>query len=257
MDLTTLPRTGDIATYTDANQVLDAWRKAEAMVKAFRDHETQDHIRKYRNHAMRRLGQMYLSIESKQKGGDNRGMDTVSRSEFASGLGLSKVDINKITSLANMDQLTFEMRESSDGDALWRDTVHGNNLQADRDRIKNQLQTKAEYAESRKRVDAVDRLRAAVHAEATPEEVAKAKALYVADVQEIEQAKIDAMPDVPPIKVEVTEAPVSDEQKVRAACLTIIKAHVDASKVQHKDDLFTLLDTTISKLEQIQRALQS
>ena len=154
----TLPNTGDVASITDANELANIMKTAHALIDLSSDFEKTTQVLKVRNHAMRRLGQMYYNLPTKQAGGDHRHSDTMSRSQFQKELELSETDMLKIRSLADMEMMTFEERETLDRDPLWEGTRYYEKLMADRQRIKDALAAKKreENAKAMAEVEAVD-----------------------------------------------------------------------------------------------------
>lgn len=189
--LPTLPNTGQIVQMTDANTVCDIMRKSEALVSAFRDPEEQERFLKIRNHAMRRLGQIYLSIANQtgahMKVSKNCDPQSFTRKQFAEDLSLGHVDVMKITALANMDRVTFEEREMLDGDLLWRGkNAYYKKLLRDREKVAKlhalkRKEKKRHVPDITPTVEPDPDVSASLHSLPTADEEARRQAVVAAD----------------------------------------------------------------------------
>lgn len=154
----TLPKTGAIAEMTDANTLVNIMRTADSLVKLCFDPEKERQVIKVRNHALRRLGQMYNSIEN--NGGAGRGKtfsdtkNVLTRTQFQKELKLGTSAVLKIKSLAALDDFDFEAREYNTDEGLYHGTEYWEKVLKDRARVKDAFAAKKREDEERERQSA-------------------------------------------------------------------------------------------------------
>ena len=222
--------TGDLAVCEVPEVVQDVWTKAEALMNVFTDKDTRSQVAKMRNHAMRRLGQMYFRESRK--------------TEFLNRLKLTEVSRAKITSLAGLDQMDFEARESQFGDTLWVGTNYGDKLARDRQRMSKMHETIREAKKAEPRKDAVAEIRERILEDLPPEEKAEVKERW--EEMESEVAQIYSQPEHSPILHWVKWINRFDDAD-----------HLKKMSTEQRDELFEELEALYDTIVRIQGGLQS